>query len=88
MLIGHNYKSGAHFGILKKLEVGDENLLNRQRNRYARSLRSCTRSRALRRTRFSALKTYQGDYGTHVDDLQGQRGHKPPARALREKAAG
>ena len=24
VLIGHNYKSGAHFGILKKLEVGDE----------------------------------------------------------------
>ena len=24
VLIGHNYKSGAHFGNLKKLEVGDE----------------------------------------------------------------
>ena len=27
VLIGHNYKSGAHFGNLKKLKVGDEILL-------------------------------------------------------------
>ncbi|MEN6338621.1 MAG: sortase [Clostridiaceae bacterium] len=62
VLIGHNYKSGAHFGILKKLEVGDEIYLTDSatgtRVRY-----EVYQIKSIAPDAFSALKTYQGDYG-------------------------
>ena len=62
VLIGHNYKSGAHFGILKKLEVGDEIFLTDSatgtRVRY-----EVYQIKSIAPDAFSALKTYQGDYG-------------------------
>ncbi|HWP21866.1 MAG TPA: sortase [Candidatus Cryosericum sp.] len=62
VIIGHNYKSGAHFGILKKLEVGDEVFLTDSatgtRVRY-----EVYQIKSIAPDAFSALKTYQGDYG-------------------------
>ncbi|MEN6339905.1 MAG: sortase [Clostridiaceae bacterium] len=62
VLIGHNYKSGAHFGILKQLEVGDEIYLTdtatNTRVRYV-----VYQIKSIAPDAFSALKTYQGDYG-------------------------
>ena len=62
VIIGHNYKSGAHFGILKKLAVGDELFLTNaktgQRVRY-----EVYQIKSISADAFSALKTYQGDAG-------------------------
>ncbi len=62
VIIGHNYKSGAHFGILKKLEVGDEiyltNAATGQRVRY-----EVYQIKSIAADAFSALKSYQGDAG-------------------------
>lgn len=62
VIIGHNYKSGAHFGILKKLEVGDEVYLTSaatgQRVRY-----EVYQVKSIAADAFSALKSYHGDAG-------------------------
>jgi LPXTG-site transpeptidase (sortase) family protein len=62
VVIGHNYKSGAHFGILKKLEVGDELFLTNaktgERVRY-----EVYQIKSVAADAFSALKTYEGDAG-------------------------
>ena len=62
VIIGHNYKSGAHFGILKKLEVGDEiyltNTATNARVRY-----EVYQIKSIAADAFSALKSYEGDAG-------------------------
>ncbi|MDO4572226.1 MAG: sortase [Clostridia bacterium] len=62
VLIGHNYKSGAHFGNLKKLSKGDEI--------YITDTATNTRLRyevydieTIAPDAFSALKEYRGDCG-------------------------
>lgn len=62
VIIGHNYKSGAHFGVLKKLEVGDEiyltNTATNARVRY-----EVYQIKSIAADAFSALKSYEGDAG-------------------------
>ncbi|NLI53217.1 MAG: sortase [Clostridiales bacterium] len=62
VLIGHNYKSGAHFGILKKLSVGDElyltNAFTGERVRY-----EVYQIKSIAPDAFSALKSYEGTAG-------------------------
>ena len=61
VLIGHNYKSGAHFGNLKKLEVGDELYLTAkggERTRYV-----VYDKEGIAPDAFSELKQYRGDAG-------------------------
>ena len=62
VIIGHNYKSGAHFGILKKVEVGDEVFLTNastgERVRY-----EVYQIKSVAADAFSALKTYEGKAG-------------------------
>ena len=61
VLIGHNYKSGAHFGNLKKLEVGDEIYLtakNGERIRYV-----VYDTEGIAPDNFNALKQYRGESG-------------------------
>ena len=62
VVIGHNYKSGAHFGILKKLEVGDEIYLTdsatNTRVRY-----EVYQIKSIAPDAFSALKSYEGTCG-------------------------
>lgn len=62
VIIGHNYKSGAHFGILKKLEVGDEIYLTdsatNTRVRY-----EVYQIKSIAPDAFSALKSYEGTCG-------------------------
>ena len=62
MLIGHNYKSGAHFGILKKLEVGDEIYLTNAAT-GARVRYEVYQIKSISADAFSALKSYKGDAG-------------------------
>ncbi len=62
VLIGHNYKSGAHFGILKKLSVGDEIYLTNadtgERVRYV-----VYQIKSIAPDAFSALTSYHGTAG-------------------------
>lgn len=62
VIIGHNYKSGAHFGILKKLEVGDEIFVTdsatNTRVRY-----EVYQIKSIAPDAFSALKSYRGTCG-------------------------
>ncbi len=62
VLIGHNYKSGAHFGILKNVEVGDElfltNAFTGERVRY-----EVYQVKSIAPDAFSALNSYHGDAG-------------------------
>ena len=62
VIIGHNYKSGAHFGVLKKLEVGDEIFLTSaatgQRVRY-----EVYEIKSVAADAFSSLKSFRGDAG-------------------------
>ena len=62
VIIGHNYKSGAHFGILKKLEVGDEIFVTdsttNTRVRY-----EVYQIKSIAPDSFSALKSYRGNCG-------------------------
>ena len=62
VIIGHNYKSGAHFGILKKLEVGDEIYLTdsatNTRVRY-----EVYQIKSIAPDAFSALNSYHGTCG-------------------------
>ena len=62
VLIGHNYKSGAHFGILKKLEVGDEVYLTNAAT-GARVRYEVYQIKSIAADAFSALKSYKGDAG-------------------------
>ena len=62
VLIGHNYKSGAHFGILKKLEVGDEIYLTNAAT-GARVRYEVYQIKSISADAFSALKSYKGDAG-------------------------
>ena len=62
VLIGHNYKSGAHFGILKKLEVGDEIYLSNAAT-GARVRYEVYQIKSIAADAFSALKSYKGDAG-------------------------
>ena len=62
VLIGHNYKSGAHFGDLDKLSVGSELFLTNtktgERIRY-----EVYQIKHIAPDAFSALKSYHGDAG-------------------------
>ena len=62
VLIGHNYKSGAHFGNLSELSVGDEIYLTdsatNTRMRY-----EVYQVKSIAPDAFSALKSYHGEYG-------------------------
>ena len=62
VLIGHNYKSGAHFGDLDKLSVGSEIFLTNtktgERVRY-----EVYQIKHIAPDAFSALKSYHGDAG-------------------------
>ena len=62
VLIGHNYKSGAHFGDLDKLSVGSEIFLTNtktgERIRY-----EVYQIKHIAPDAFSALKSYHGDAG-------------------------
>jgi LPXTG-site transpeptidase (sortase) family protein len=62
VLIGHNYKSGAHFGNLKKLSVGSELFLTNaktgERVRY-----EVYQIKYIAPDAFSALKSYRGTAG-------------------------
>ena len=62
VLIGHNYKSGAHFGDLDKLSVGSELFLTNtktgERVRY-----EVYQVKHIAPDAFSALKSYHGDAG-------------------------
>ena len=62
VLIGHNYKSGAHFGDLDKLSVGSEVFLTNtktgERIRY-----EVYQVKHIAPDAFSALKSYHGDAG-------------------------
>ncbi len=62
VLIGHNYKSGAHFGDLDKLTVGSELFLTNtktgERIRY-----EVYQVKHIAPDSFSALKSYHGDAG-------------------------
>ena len=62
VLIGHNYKSGAHFGDLDKLSVGSEVFLTNtktgERIRY-----EVYQIKHIAPDAFSALKSYHGDAG-------------------------
>ena len=62
VLIGHNYKSGAHFGVLKKLEVGDEVFLTNAAT-GARVRYEVYQIKSIAADAFSALKSYRGDAG-------------------------
>ena len=62
VLIGHNYKSGAHFGILKKMEVGDEVYLTNAAT-GARVRYEVYQIKSISADAFSALKSYKGDAG-------------------------
>lgn len=62
VLIGHNYKSGAHFGILKKMEVGDEVFLTNAAT-GARVRYEVYQIKSIAADAFSALKSYKGDAG-------------------------
>ena len=62
VLIGHNYKSGAHFGNLKNLEVGDEIFL--QKDLHSEKVRyEVYDIEVVAPDAFSALKPYEGDCG-------------------------
>lgn len=61
VLIGHNYNSGAHFGNLKKLEIGDEIFLtgkNGVRIRYV-----VYEVKHIASDNFKALDEYRGESG-------------------------
>lgn len=62
VIIGHNYKSGAHFGNLKNMEVGDElyltNAKTGERVRY-----EVYQIKSIAPDAFSALNSYQGEAG-------------------------
>lgn len=62
VIIGHNYKSGAHFGNLKNIEVGDElyltNAKTGERVRY-----EVYQVKSIAPDAFSALDSYHGPAG-------------------------
>ncbi len=62
VIIGHNYKSGAHFGILKNLVVGDELYLTNA-DTGVRARYEVYEIKSISADSFSALKAYQGDAG-------------------------
>ena len=61
VLIGHNYKSGAHFGNLKSLEVGDEILLTAAGGETVRY--EIYEMEGVKPDAFSALEKWRGDAG-------------------------
>lgn len=61
VLIGHNYKSGAHFGNLKSLEVGDEILLTATGGEPVRY--EIYEMEGVKPDAFSALEKWRGEAG-------------------------
>ena len=62
VLIGHNYKSGAHFGNLKNIEVGDEVFLQSGVN-AAKVRYEVYEVETVAPDAFSALESYEGECG-------------------------
>ncbi len=62
VLIGHNYKSGSHFGNLENLEVGDEIYLQKDLN-SAKVRYEIYEIEVVAPDAFSALTPYEGDCG-------------------------
>ncbi|MEG1523920.1 MAG: sortase [Clostridia bacterium] len=84
VLIGHNYKSGAHFGNLKKLEVGDELFLtgiDGKRIRY-----EVYQIKGVAPDAFSELEPYKGECGLTLMTCKDNGNNRLIVRCVQKEA--
>lgn len=86
ILIGHNYKSGAHFGNLDKLKVGDELFLSsavdNKRVRY-----EVYETETVLPDKFSELDYYKGECGLTLMTCKSNGNYRLIVRCVQKDAA-